>query len=37
MALAPHAGHRVSGSHANPLALKTDAPPHLVWDIIRCW
>lgn len=32
-----NAGHRVSGSHANPLALKTDAPPKVVWDIIRSW
>jgi tRNA (guanine26-N2/guanine27-N2)-dimethyltransferase len=32
-----NAGFRVSGSHANPLALKTDAPPKVVWDIIRCW
>lgn len=30
-------GRRVSGSHANPLALKTDAPPGVLWDIIRCW
>jgi hypothetical protein len=27
----------VSGSHANPLAVKTDAPPAIVWDIVRCW
>jgi tRNA (guanine26-N2/guanine27-N2)-dimethyltransferase len=32
-----NAGYKVSGSHANPLALKTDAPPQVVWDIIRCW
>ncbi|GIL63660.1 hypothetical protein Vafri_17687 [Volvox africanus] len=32
-----HAGYRVSGSHACPLALKTDAPPSVVWDIVRCW
>lgn len=32
-----NAGFRVSGSHANPLALKTDAPPEVVWDILRCW
>lgn len=32
-----NAGFKVSGSHANPLALKTDAPPQVVWDIIRCW
>jgi len=29
--------YRVSGSHANPLAVKTDAPPAVVWDIVRCW
>jgi tRNA (guanine26-N2/guanine27-N2)-dimethyltransferase len=27
----------VSGSHANPLAVKTDAPFSVIWDIIRCW
>jgi tRNA (guanine26-N2/guanine27-N2)-dimethyltransferase len=32
-----NAGFRVSGSHANPLALKTDAPPAVVWDVMRCW
>eukprot|EP00897_Mesotaenium_endlicherianum_P008110 jgi/Mesen1/7327/ME000376S06488 len=32
-----NAGYRISGSHANPLALKTDAPMHVVWDIMRCW
>ena len=32
-----NAGFRVSGSHANPLALKTDAPPHVIWEIMRCW
>ncbi len=32
-----NAGYRVSGSHACPLAVKTDAPPHVVWDILRCW
>eukprot|EP00217_Crustomastix_stigmatica_P004457 CAMPEP_0183806124 /NCGR_PEP_ID=MMETSP0803_2-20130417/38773_1 /TAXON_ID=195967 /ORGANISM="Crustomastix stigmata, Strain CCMP3273" /LENGTH=608 /DNA_ID=CAMNT_0026050885 /DNA_START=131 /DNA_END=1957 /DNA_ORIENTATION=- len=32
-----NAGYKVSGSHANPLALKTDAPNHVVWDILRCW
>ncbi len=32
-----NAGHRVSGSHTCPLALKTDAPPRVVWDILRCW
>ena len=31
------AGYRVSSTHANPLGLKTDAPPHVMWDIMRCW
>ena len=32
-----NAGYKVSGSHANPLAVKTTAPPEVIWDIIRCW
>ncbi|XP_041640287.1 tRNA (guanine(26)-N(2))-dimethyltransferase [Cheilinus undulatus] len=32
-----HAGHRVSLSHACKSALKTDAPPAALWDIMRCW
>ncbi|OCT90479.1 hypothetical protein XELAEV_18019094mg [Xenopus laevis] len=32
-----HAGHRVSLSHACKNALKTDAPPSVIWDIMRCW
>eukprot|EP00201_Polytomella_parva_P017700 CAMPEP_0175054124 /NCGR_PEP_ID=MMETSP0052_2-20121109/9323_1 /TAXON_ID=51329 ORGANISM="Polytomella parva, Strain SAG 63-3" /NCGR_SAMPLE_ID=MMETSP0052_2 /ASSEMBLY_ACC=CAM_ASM_000194 /LENGTH=534 /DNA_ID=CAMNT_0016318769 /DNA_START=180 /DNA_END=1781 /DNA_ORIENTATION=+ len=32
-----NAGFRVSGSHAKPLAIKTDAPPAAIWDILRCW
>lgn len=32
-----NAGYRVSGSHASPLALKTDAPSQLMWDVMRCW
>ncbi|CAL8462795.1 g2328 [Coccomyxa elongata] len=32
-----NAGYRVSGSHANPLGLKTDAPPEVFWDVMRCW
>lgn len=32
-----NAGHRVSGTHANPLGLKTDAPSRVVWDVMRCW
>ncbi|CAJ0950369.1 unnamed protein product, partial [Mesorhabditis belari] len=30
-----NAGYRVSGSHANPRAIKTDAPTSLLWDICR--
>ncbi|CAJ1052918.1 tRNA (guanine(26)-N(2))-dimethyltransferase [Xyrichtys novacula] len=32
-----HAGHRVSLSHACKSAIKTDAPPAVLWDIMRCW
>lgn len=32
-----NAGFRVSGTHANPLGLKTDAPPSALWDVMRCW
>lgn len=32
-----HAGHRVSLSHACKNAVKTDAPPGVIWDIMRCW
>ncbi|XP_067416599.1 tRNA (guanine(26)-N(2))-dimethyltransferase isoform X2 [Emydura macquarii macquarii] len=32
-----HAGHRVSLSHACKNAIKTDAPPSVLWDIMRCW
>ena len=32
-----NAGYRVSGSHATPLALKTDAPMGVIWDVLRCW
>lgn len=32
-----HAGHRVSLSHACKNAIKTDAPPAVLWDIMRCW
>ena len=32
-----NAGYRVSQSHDDPQALKTDAPPSVVWDIMRCW
>ncbi|XP_017153806.1 probable tRNA (guanine(26)-N(2))-dimethyltransferase isoform X2 [Drosophila miranda] len=32
-----HAGYRVSYSHASKNSLKTDAPPSVLWDILRCW
>ncbi|XP_057524111.1 tRNA (guanine(26)-N(2))-dimethyltransferase 2-like [Amaranthus tricolor] len=32
-----NAGYRISGTHASPLGLKTDAPMSVVWDIMRCW
>lgn len=32
-----NAGYRISGSHVNPLAMKTDAPMDVIWDIMRCW
>ncbi|XP_054460350.1 tRNA (guanine(26)-N(2))-dimethyltransferase [Anoplopoma fimbria] len=32
-----NAGHRVSCSHASKNAIKTDAPPAAIWDIMRCW
>ncbi|PRW58454.1 tRNA (guanine(26)-N(2))-dimethyltransferase 2 [Chlorella sorokiniana] len=32
-----NAGYRVSGTHANPLGVKTDAPWDVIWDIMRCW
>ncbi|XP_075758554.1 tRNA (guanine(26)-N(2))-dimethyltransferase isoform X2 [Pelodiscus sinensis] len=32
-----HAGYRVSLSHACKNAVKTDAPPAALWDIMRSW
>ena len=32
-----NAGYRISGSHVNPLGLKSDAPMDAIWDIMRCW
>ncbi len=32
-----NAGYRVSSSHANSNAFKTNAPPNVVWDIMRSW
>ncbi len=30
-------GYEVSQSHTDPLAVKTNAPPKIVWDILRKW
>jgi tRNA (guanine26-N2/guanine27-N2)-dimethyltransferase len=30
-------GYRVSISHTDALAIKTDAPLSVLWDILRCW
>ena len=32
-----HAGYRSSQHHRDPDAIKTDAPPRVLWDIMRCW
>lgn len=32
-----NAGYRVSSQHKEPRAFKTDAPPEVMWDIMRCW
>ncbi|KAM7266915.1 hypothetical protein ACFE04_009081 [Oxalis oulophora] len=32
-----NAGYRISGTHASPLGLKSDAPMSVIWDIMRCW
>ncbi|KAL8171512.1 hypothetical protein V2J09_023316 [Rumex salicifolius] len=32
-----NAGYRISGTHVNPLGLKSDAPMNVLWDIMRCW
>lgn len=32
-----HQGYRVSLSHTGPNTIKTDAPNHVLWDILRCW
>ena len=32
-----NAGFRVSPAHSDPLAIKTDAPASVLWDILRCW
>lgn len=30
-------GYRVSCTHKEPTAIKTNAPDSVVWDIVRCW
>ena len=32
-----NAGYRVSGYHKDPHAVKTNAPNHVMWDIMRAW
>lgn len=32
-----NAGYRISGTHVNPLGMKTNAPMGVIWDIMRCW
>jgi len=32
-----NAGFQLSQSHTSPLALKTDAPMEVLWDIMRAW
>ena len=27
----------MSSTHANPLGIKTDAPPEVLWDVMRAW
>lgn len=31
------AGYRVSSTHAKALGVKTDAPPEVIWDVMRAW
>lgn len=32
-----NAGYRVSYTHMHKTSVKTDAPPRVIWDIMRCW
>ncbi|XVE78574.1 hypothetical protein DITRI_Ditri13aG0156800 [Diplodiscus trichospermus] len=32
-----NAGYQISGTHVNPLGLKSDAPMDVIWDIMCCW
>jgi tRNA (guanine26-N2/guanine27-N2)-dimethyltransferase len=37
MAAISNAGYAVSGFHKEPSAIKTNAPHHVVWDVMRAW
>ncbi len=37
MRVAACAGYRVSSTHAKALGVKTDAPPEVIWDVMRAW
>ena len=32
-----NAGYRVSAYHKEASAVKSDAPNHVIWDILRAW
>lgn len=32
-----NAGYRVSGYHKDPVAIKTNAPVKVLWDVLRAW
>lgn len=32
-----NAGYGVSQVHCTPVGVKTNAPPHVLWDILRAW
>jgi tRNA (guanine26-N2/guanine27-N2)-dimethyltransferase len=37
MAALFNAGYQVSGYHKEPVAIKTNAPSSVVWDVLRAW
>jgi tRNA (guanine26-N2/guanine27-N2)-dimethyltransferase len=37
MAAIHNAGYQVSGYHKEPVAIKTNAPSSVVWDVLRAW
>jgi tRNA G26 N,N-dimethylase Trm1 len=37
LAALANAGYAASGSHAQPNCVKTDAPPEVLWHIVRSW